>query len=235
MAAFDQLPDDVKAYLKQADQEGDVTSEAVLAAIGVTIGKLRDEASNVTPILASLDQTDARARDAVLKGYNRIRARICTDVPHLLSGQERMALCLSLCLPILHNHVESVIRVCPEKQVIDVDTGAIIASMADHETAGYGSILYFPRKTVGSFLLPLPVQHAVAKFNYSRPQHASVFIRRRTIMCKSLGKRPMTGTGKYLSLIGSHSGTSNAAVGQGRCRRYKRRPTRHHITNIAGR
>lgn len=44
--ALDSLTDDVRRYLKEDDQspDGTVAAEAVLAAIGVAIGKLRDEA-----------------------------------------------------------------------------------------------------------------------------------------------------------------------------------------------
>lgn len=42
--ALDSLSDDVRAFLKQDDQSADTPPEAVLAAIGVAIGKLRDEA-----------------------------------------------------------------------------------------------------------------------------------------------------------------------------------------------
>lgn len=44
MTKFADLPEDVRAYIKSADQEGDIPPESVLAAIGVSIGKLRDEA-----------------------------------------------------------------------------------------------------------------------------------------------------------------------------------------------
>ena len=44
MATLADLPPELRAYIANADQEGDIPSETVLAAIGVSISKLRDEA-----------------------------------------------------------------------------------------------------------------------------------------------------------------------------------------------
>lgn len=172
--------------------------------------------SDVTPILASHDQADARPRYPILNSDCGIRSNVFSDGENLFCSEKGVALRCALRLPALGDHVGRVVAVRPEKKMVDVDTGAIVASVTDHDPYRDRTILCFPRETVGSFLLPPIVHHAISKLNNSAPSHAPVFIGRPSVMRQSPRQRPVTGNPKLYTSGFSHGVRFLRCCDQGR-------------------
>lgn len=183
--------------------------------------------SNVTPSLASFDHADVLVGDSVSGPNHGDAARVTADSQNLLGSELGASGALApsgvRAVSSLGHHVGAVVSRGPKKQMVGIDAGAHIALVTDPHPVGDRSVRKLPcypmRGVVSAFPPNLTVTSRSA--DTTGPQHAAVLIGRRRVVPESLGQRPMTGNKKPFILGGSHISTSNAVIGQGRCRRLR--------------
>ncbi len=169
------------------------------------------------PNLASADKTHGATRYAELRRNDRMLAARCTDCRHLGPRQLGAAVVLAArdAAPAFGIAVGTVVGGASQEQMIRVDAGRRVASMADKRARRDGAALVDPRQSMRLGDNSTPSQVSVSRrIKSAVPQHAAVGAGL-GIVRETLRKRPISSTSCL-----SHDRGPFARSGQGRTSRY---------------
>lgn len=164
--------------------------------------------SKMRPTISALDPVNVRYAQAICVAYFSQYPRVSPDRSRYSFGN----LGSSFGKPPLPGHIHHVISVCAHKEMIRVDARRHVAFVADEQACGNWAIGERPREAMRSSDTAFPPQSAIALLvPAAKPENAAPIIWWSSVKRKALRKSPVR-----LNHVGSHDGTSDAVVGQGR-------------------
>lgn len=188
----------------------------------------------MSPCSAVLDVAYVRLSYPIFCGNSALRAGIGADGENLLHREFRTIMRLSVgkAAASFAHSVGHVVGLRTKEQVCGIDARRRVATMARNLTGGNWPSRQFPRQSMRSTLSATPSKPTIAvSVNSALPQNAPISIGMGGIICEAFRKRTVTWAAREPTRISSHFSTSNAVVGQGRCRRYSVARPAHFSTN----
>lgn len=178
--------------------------------------------AELAPSFVQLDAANLCLADLVRRGDCILGSGVRPNGDHLLWGKLRRGMTASSGLAPLRRPVGCVFNGRSKKEMIQRAARPRVAPMANADSLWNRTSRLHPHESVGFVRLPAPFDAAIsANIKAARPKRTPLVVRRRDIARQSLSKRPVTRATKPLYFGGSHISTSNAVIGQGRCRRLR--------------
>lgn len=186
----------------------------------------------MTPSQASLDPADMRLRNTICSSDGALWATVRTNSQNITGRKPDVTVRDSAGTTLFYNHVARIIRDRSKEQVVDVYAGRDVAPVADHQAIRDRPMRQGPRQPMCAFQSSVPLDQPISAMRerLSGPKRTPLRVLHGSVVGKCLLKSPAFWAPKSFSLGGSHHGTSNAAVGQGRCRRFSVARPAHNIT-----
>lgn len=162
---------------------------------------------DVRPTLAEFDIRHAPIADTELGGYLAMQPGCDADCANLLFCEFGHAAVLTATrnVPALGYHICSVLGGRAEEEMVGVNAGAHITTMANKKARRNGTVRALPRKAVCGVMASTPQQDSVSsRLDGTCPEDTPIVVWRRAVVRQSLRQSPVTWHAGSFRLASSH-------------------------------